>query len=88
MMNERVTVRDKIKQLEDKIAMLDKAQWSQPSNNRALIICSLEKELKELKHEKTLGQVMEEMAVDWKEFADCMPTSYEVYDDGRDEDAN
>ena len=40
------------------------------------------------KDEKTLGQVMEEMAIDWKEFADCMPTSYEIYDDGRDENAN
>ena len=44
--------------------------------------------MNEKKDEKTLSQIMEEMAVDWKEFADCMPTSYEVYDDGRDEDAN
>ena len=41
--------------------------------------------MNEKKHEKALSQIMEEMAVDWKEFADCMPTSYEVYDDGRDE---
>ena len=52
-MNERITVRDKIKQLEDKIAMMDRAQWSQPSNNRALIIHDLEKELKELKENAT-----------------------------------
>ena len=44
--------------------------------------------MNEKKDEKTLSQIMEEMAVDWKEFADCMPTSYEVYDDGRDEDVN
>ena len=41
--------------------------------------------MNEKKDEKALSQIMEEMAVDWKEFADCMPTSYEVYDDGRDE---
>ena len=40
--------------------------------------------MNEKKDEKALSQIMEEMAVDWKEFADCMPTSYEVYDDGRD----
>ena len=44
--------------------------------------------MNEKKDEKALSQIMEEMAVDWKEFADCMPTSYEVYDDGRDEDVN
>jgi len=43
---------------------------------------------KKKKDERTISQIMEEMAVDWKEFADCMPTSYEVYDDGRDEDVN
>ena len=44
--------------------------------------------MNEKKDKETLSQIMEEMAVDWKEFADCMPTSYEVYDDGRDEDVN
>lgn len=43
--------------------------------------------MNEKKDKETLSQVMEEMAVDWKDFADCMPTSYEVYNDGRDEDA-
>jgi hypothetical protein len=44
--------------------------------------------MNEKKDKEALGQVMEEMALDWKAFTDCMPTSYEVYDDGRDENVN
>ena len=42
--------------------------------------------MNEKKDEKALSQIMEEMTVDWGEFRDMMPTSYEVYNDGRDED--
>ena len=44
--------------------------------------------MNEKKHEKTLSDILDEMSRDWAEFKDVMPTSYEVYDDGRDEDVN